>query len=325
MFNVFTTKNYVYPAVCVAVVQVISNIAHFDAGARKEAFVWQLMLGSLAVYHYGVYFFTNRPDMKNNVVDFYDHILNGHRLGFKAFNLFKLVISASAVVYLLSSCASVSPRKIDSVVETKYNHGNQKELGTQKGAFVVKMSDSSKTFDRASVTKAKKNSEQNLLVFNKYQHLNVCNINKEIPLNNIRKTVEEFGAKKHLAEKLNGMTLELTVSTVPHRFSQVDNGWKAAFGLLGSDNVFIKPEKANLVVTYRIMDGNMEAKRGTITIPNADEEFEETVSASKNATQRYLEQYDASIQSMGKQLVKQLMTELNAAPNAAAMQVVTKK
>lgn len=324
MFNVFSTKNYVYPAVCVAVIQVISYIAHFDAGAKKEALVWQLMLGSLAIYHYGVYFFANHSSIRDRSSRFVNSLIGGRHTGHRAFRLFKLLVSVGAVVFMLSSCAGVSPRKIDSVVETKYNHVNQKEIGTQKGAFVVKMADSSKGFDRASVTKAKKNSVKNLLVFNKFQHYNVCNINKEIPLNQIRKTVEEAGAKKHLNEKLNGMTLELTVNSVPHRFSQVDNGWKAAFGLVGSDNVYIKPEKANLVVAYRIMDGNYEVRKGTITVPNIDEEFEETVASSKNATERYLEQYDASIQTMGKLMMKKLMAELNG-PGASPMQVVTKK
>ncbi len=162
---------------------------------------------------------------------------------------------------------------------------------------------------KASITKEKEKTKSSTGITSKWHYYNVCAINPVIPLTSFSKTVLFYAPRKKLKEKLNGKTIELTLATIPHHFSFINNGSKF-FGV-GSEELYIKPEKKSLIISYRVLDGSTEVKTGVITIPNVDKVVDQPLSEpTKVATKNYLDQYDASITAMSKTFLDKLVAEL---------------
>lgn len=229
----------------------------------------------------------------------------------KGVDIVKFFFTMASLVFILSGCATVSADKIDSWVSMKYKEVFPLESAPPKNFLIVKLADTAQTFEKASFTKQKEGSTQNLVFYNKWHFYHVCTINKEIPANSLRNTILFYSTKKHLREKLNGMSLELTIVSVPHVFSHLDNGYKSFFGIMGGEDLYIKPDKKPMIVNYRVFSGATETKKGTITIPNVDQVVDKKLTTSAQvATTKYLEQYDLAITTMSKAFLDKLLAEL---------------
>lgn len=117
-----------------------------------------------------------------------------------------------------------------------------------------------------------------------------------------------------LKQKLNGNHLELTIQQLPHGFTMEDKGW-LVYAILfdfGKEVISVEPQPTDMMVSYRVLNSNNEeVKTGTITVvdPNKTKRLK-WFHSLKKTTWQYLEQYDANIVSMSKELVNKLTAEL---------------
>jgi hypothetical protein len=129
--------------------------------------------------------------------------------------------------------------------------------------------------------------------------MNTCTLNPKIPVNAFRSTVQSYANSKGLKQKLNGQKIELSVDKIPNVFVLNDQGhivWVVyAFGW---DVITFRPDSQELVVSYKITNGNTETGKGVVRVANSDKVLRLRILQSiKNATGQYLNQYNENIKS----------------------------
>jgi hypothetical protein len=219
-------------------------------------------------------------------------------------NLKLFIICAS----ILTSC--LTAKKVDKQVAKLYGEKQQPQKKKQID-FISITSSLTSTDNQTSTTETKTSNVLPLLFYWSWDYKNTCTLNPQIPINNFTTTVLGI-ANKRLKEKLNGQKLELSVDKIPNKFAFDDKAHLIfIIYAFGWDNVSIKAETADLVVSYKVLNNNAESKTGIITIPYYDDKKNLGMFTSwKKATSDYLDQYDANIISMSKLFVEKLMKEI---------------
>jgi hypothetical protein len=217
-------------------------------------------------------------------------------------NLIFFIIYAS----VLTSC--LTAKMVDKQVAKQYNDNPKTQSKKQNELISVTSSLISGNY-QVSTTETKTSNVLPLLLYWSWDYKNTCTLNPQIPINNFTKTVL---ANKGLRAKLNGQKLELTVEKIPNKFVILDKAHLIfIIYAIGWDNVSIKAENMDMVVSYRLLNGNEEAKKGIITIPYNNDKMKLGMFKSwKKATSEYLDQYDANIISMSKLVVENLNKEI---------------
>ena len=212
------------------------------------------------------------------------------------------------IVYtsFLSGCLTAG--KVDHQVAKQYID-NQRTPSKKQNDLISVTSSLITGNNQISTTETKTSNVLPLLVYWSWDYKNTCTLNPQIPINNFTKTVL---VNKGLKAKLNGQKLALTVEQIPNKFAILD---KAHLIFLiyafGWDNVSIKAENMDMVVSYRLLSDTMEVKKGIITIPYNNDKMKLGMFKSwRKATSEYLDQYDANIASMSKLFAEQLSKEL---------------
>ena len=221
----------------------------------------------------------------------------------KAYFLF-FAISIS----MFTSC--LTAKKVDKQVAKQYENYLQPQKKKQNDVISV-TSSLAKSDGWISTTEAKTSNILPLLVYWSWDYKNTCTLNPQIPINNFTTTVLN-AANKGLKQKISGQRLELSVDQIPNKFVILD---KAHLVFLiytfGWDNISIKAEAMDMVVSYKVFKDNVETKKGIMTLPYANDKKDLGMFKSwKKATTEYLEQYDANITSMSKLVVDKLVKEL---------------
>lgn len=152
-----------------------------------------------------------------------------------------------------------------------------------------------------------------LLVYYRSDFSNVVTLNTNIALSNLDATVLSYANSKKLREKLNGRKVELFIDSIPHKFEIEDKGWMVFLLLyhVSSDDITINPEAQNLVVPYKIWNGNDVEKTGTLTVRNnAMVKRQKFLQFTNKWIHDYLDGYDEHIKMMSRELVDELILEL---------------
>ena len=209
---------------------------------------------------------------------------------------------------ILTSC--LTAKKVDRQVAKLYSEKQQPQKKKQID-FISITSILTSTDNQTSTTETKTSNVLPLLFYWSWDYKNTCTLNPQIPINNFTTTVLGIAGKR-LKEKLNGQKLELSVDKIPNKFAFDDKAHLIfIIYAFGWDNVSIKAEKADLVVSYKVLNNNADSKTGIITIPYYDDKKNLGMFTSwKKATSDYLDQYDANIISMSKLFVEKLMKEI---------------
>jgi hypothetical protein len=209
---------------------------------------------------------------------------------------------------LLTSC--LTAKKVDKQVSAIYGEKQQAQKKKQPD-FISITSSLASTGDYTSTTVTKTSDVLPLVFYWSWDYKNTCTLNPQIPINNFTTTVLGM-ANKALKEKLNGQKIELSVDQIPNKFAFDDKAHLIfVIYAFGWDNVSIKAEKGDLVVSYKVFNNNSESKKGTITIPYFDDRKNLGMFTSwKKATSGYLDQYDANITLMSKLFVDKLIKEI---------------
>jgi hypothetical protein len=209
---------------------------------------------------------------------------------------------------ILASC--ITAKTVDSRVAKQYGEITQPQ--NKKLNENILISSGLVTKDNTiSTSQSKTSNLLPLLVYWQWNYTNTCTLNPQIPINNFISTVHK-NAGKALLEKISGHTLQITVDKIPNIFAIDDKAHLIFFGYaFGWDNVSIKAENIDMVVSYKLSKNNSEAKSGTITVPYIyDKKKLGMFKNWKKATTEYLEQYDANITEMSKAFVQQLVKEI---------------
>jgi hypothetical protein len=229
----------------------------------------------------------------------------------KAFVIAAMKLTAVLTVPLfLSGC--LTPKKLDKVVAGQYSAQMTQEPKKPREYLTIT---SGLPFedDRVSMSESKTTNMLPLLFYWQWDYNNTCKINPRVPINNFKRTVYTY-AEKELKKKLNGQRVELTIDEIPNTFVIVDKAhlvW--IIYAISWDNVYITPvkEDMNMVVSYKILNGDTEIKKGTISVSSFDSKRNLGMFKSwKSATSEYLYQYEANITAVSKLVVDKLVEEL---------------
>ena len=80
---------------------------------------------------------------------------------------------------------------------------------------------------------------------------------------------------------------------------------------MGSEKTYIDPKKTELVVSYRVLNGTTETRKGVIHIANRDQPVSlKAFQSTRRMISIYLDQYANNVKAMSKELVDKLMVEL---------------
>ena len=224
-----------------------------------------------------------------------------------------------SLVLVLSLSSCVSSKKIDNWVSDRYE-GTVSTVASNNN-ISISTSDSIES-RKVSRTETKSSKTIPLVFFWKWERTHTCSINENIPLNQFTKTVNFYANAYPLKSRIAGRRLELLVNGLPHTFTLEESGWKVApfLSFAGSKEFYISPNKEKMVVEYRLLEGDVVKKTGTITIPSFDKLYEQfEFRGDKDMTQEYLDQYDRNMVKMSKFFVDKLAVELTpVALNATA-------
>lgn len=212
-----------------------------------------------------------------------------------------------AVTFLLLTSGCLTPKKMDGWIN-EYEGGFTTKLKTSD-YITIKTPELPKS-DLPSVTEKGKGKLIPLLFYWKSERTTVSSLNPYIPVVNINSSIIQYANTKKLREKLNGQKIELSISKMPDVFTLVDRYQLIyfVFYYVHWERIFISPQKQDLVISYRILNGNAETKAGTITIADPsrprDLKFLQSV---KKMTWDYLEEYDNIIKAMSREFVDKLL------------------
>jgi hypothetical protein len=199
---------------------------------------------------------------------------------------------------------------MDKFVATHYNNELPK-IDKKKKADIIVTSTVPTGNSAISTTVHKTNRLLPLIFYWQYKHSQSCSLNSAIAITNFTNTINA-SATKVLSQKLNSNKLELTVEEAPSGFSMVLNEhmiWLVyAFGWA---KVYVEPDYKDLVVTYKMVQGDGTLKTGKIIVKNTDKAKGLRFFQSwKSATSEYLSSYNANLTAMSRSFVTQLSNEL---------------
>lgn len=218
-------------------------------------------------------------------------------------------LSLTLCVLLFASC--LGPSKINKWVSQHYE-GTIPPAPKKTGDFTLTnpLPDSSL---RLSSTTSETKHFLPLLFYWHYDYVNTCTLNSCIPYNEWSRSILANASRLALKNKLGGRRVELTIQKIPNGFHLEDDGhliW--LIYAYGWDYLTIDPINNQLVISYRILQGDQELKTGTITINSQDKGVHLKMFQSlKHMTKEYLESYDQNIGLLGKEFVQRLEMELN--------------
>ena len=212
------------------------------------------------------------------------------------------------VVIFFSSC--VTSAKMDRFVAKQYN--NQiSSLPKKKNNDIVITTPLATNSTQISTAITKTSKMLPLIVYWQWEYKNMCTLNPAIPVNSFINTMNS-GASKPLVQKLNGKKLEITIEQVPNVFSFVDKAhmiW--LIYAIGWDNIYIQPNKKEMIVDYKLFQDSSTTKTGTITIPNYEANRPVRMFQSwKRAASEYISTYNIDITNMTKAVISKLTQEI---------------
>lgn len=140
-----------------------------------------------------------------------------------------------------------------------------------------------------------------------------CVLHPSIPANTLMSSIVNYANEISLKEKLHGNQIEISIQKIPNSFMyrNTGNAIILIFGYITYGLEAIYPQTQNLTVTYRVLKENQEVKKGTISINNDEDQPVRNIwKSTKKFTWNYIDQYNLSIETLGKQLVEKLSTQI---------------
>jgi hypothetical protein len=167
--------------------------------------------------------------------------------------------------------------------------------------------------DQVAVTEKTHQSFVPALFYWQWNHTMLSTVNFGVHMNNFSTEFISYANDKGLKNKLNGNTLQLTITANPVNYTFTQKGHLIFLLLyyISSESLYIMPDKNRVSFSYKVMNGANEVKTGSVSIANMNREVALAFfQSSKKMTWKYLEESDNNIKLMSRELVDKLMTEL---------------
>lgn len=204
----------------------------------------------------------------------------------------------------LTSC--LTSKKMDAYVASQY--GNELPKPKKNKADITISSAFSSADNHISTTIQKTSHFLPLIVYFQYDYRHTCTLNPLIGVTQFSNTISSSSTK--LSQKLNGQTLELTVEQVPSAFAIVDKGHLLLF-VISWDKIYVEPDFKDLIVSYKLLQGDTVVKKGKINIRNQERNRGIGMFQSwKSSVREYLSSYESNMTAMSKNFITKLLDEL---------------
>ena len=217
------------------------------------------------------------------------------------------LLIAVTFIALFTSC--LTAKKIDKEVAKQYQPILASKTKLQENNISV-TSTLTSTGDQISTTESKTSNMLPLIFYWQWDYTNTCTVNPQIPINNFKAALNNNEALK---SKLAGQKLQISVSKIPHTFQILDKAHLIAFGIVnhGWDDFSMKSTDMEIAVSYKVINNNIETKKGTISIPNFDDKKSLPMFKNiKKALKEYLIQFDENLTSLSKLVADRIASEL---------------
>jgi hypothetical protein len=155
-----------------------------------------------------------------------------------------------------------------------------------------------------------------LLFYWKIDREKICTLNNKIPAVQVSNATHQF-ASRELMDKLKGRKLELYIEEAPRQFSfrVLDEVIIIILVPVGWTKVSVKPDSVDLKVRYRLLDGSNVVKEGVVIADNTHRDLVLGKYQSwKKAQSQFLDDYNANLVSMTKDVLEKISAELGSLP-----------
>lgn len=223
----------------------------------------------------------------------------------------KLLYFTLLLLSITSLTSCLNGKKLDRYVQQQFPEMQSLQKKKANEAIVIS-SPLITADDKTSVSENRTVGFLPLIVYWRWDYKNTCVLNPLIPISNFSKSFT-VALNKGLKDKLAGKRIELSIEKIPNQFAIDDIGHSIFLGIyaINWDNVYIKTENKDLVVSYKVMENGTSVKNGVIQLAYVDDKKQLGYFKSwKTATSEYLSQYDLNISTLAKQAAEKLMKEL---------------
>ncbi|MGB4771610.1 MAG: hypothetical protein WBP58_09130 [Chitinophagaceae bacterium] len=225
-----------------------------------------------------------------------------------------LLVICILLVFSFTSC--ISSQKVADYSSQYYGDALPKEKKTKKAGIEVinKLPDD---MERIAKGKHVDNQLLPLLFYWKIDREKICTLNNKIPAVQVSNATHQF-ASRELMDKLKGRKLELYIEEAPRQFSfrVLDEVIIVILVPVGWTKVSVKPDSVDLKVRYRLLDGSSVVKEGVVIADNAQRDLVLGKYQSwKKAQSQFLDDYNANLVNMTKDVLEKLNAELASEPN----------
>ncbi len=140
-----------------------------------------------------------------------------------------------------------------------------------------------------------------------------CQLNPKLPVAYFCKSFIHCADSLHLSRVLNGRRLELSIKSVPSKFSYSEtlDVFIFIFFYFGVDHKAITPKNEDLIIGYKLYNGDVLSNQGTVTVSDTQPPYRGNPNHStKRATRKYLHEYERNIRKMARQSVVKLIDRI---------------
>lgn len=213
------------------------------------------------------------------------------------------------IMLFFTSC--LSAKKVYRWVDRKYK--DQPAQRTRKGTENISVTTTLPDMGNAtSASELKTTRFLPLILYWQFENRTTCQLNPQIAVNNFTNIIKTYHVNATL-QKLNGRRLELTIDKLPRTFvlTDIEHAIWLVY-IFAWYKLAVEPGKEGMHVTYKLFDqANTLVKSGEASTSNMDKGVPiGPFQSVKKKTWEYLDQYNANISTLSKEIIDSIVAEL---------------
>lgn len=224
-------------------------------------------------------------------------------------------LAVISIAFLFSFTSCISSQKVADYSSQYYGDALPKEKKMKKAGIEV-VNQLPADMERIAKGSHVDNQLLPLLFYWKIDREKICTLNTKIPAVQVSNAVHQF-ASRELMDKLRGRKLELVVEDAPRKFSfrVLDEVIIVVLVPVGWTKVSVKPDGVDLKVRYKLLDGSNVVKEGIVIADNPQKDLVlKKYQSWKKAQTQFLDDYQANLLSMTKDVLEKINAELAVEP-----------
>jgi len=219
------------------------------------------------------------------------------------------ILSYFFVILIFTSC--LTAKKVDRWVAGKYK--DQPAPRTRKGAENISVNTTLPDMGNSmSSSELKTTRFLPLILYWQFENRTTCQLNPQIAVNNFTNIIKTYHVNATL-QKLNGRRLEVTIEKLPRTFvlTDIEHAIWLVY-IFAWYKLAVEPGKEGMLVSYKLYDQtNTVVKSGEASTSNMDKGIPiGPFQSVKRKTWEYLDQYNANISTLSKEIIDSIVAEL---------------